>query len=168
MLRPKNALIVEGLRPYRHASGNSWRFVLRWIQSDLRKELSCELRIIDVYWFHFHTCPDKIALFFIFFYMYLERVFYALYKRDTLKVSYIPLPFMFTCMKKEFPARKLKETFTNTKLLIIGFMERVIEHLPLVKLLYDIYLTLPLKCYMYDYRNKDVPNALSCLIRICK
>ena len=105
---------------------------------------------------------------FIFSYMYLERVFYALYKRDTLKVSYIPLPFMFTCMKKEFPARKLKETFTNTKLLIIGFMERVIEHLPLVKLLYDIYLTLPLKCYMYDYRNKDVPNALSCLIRICK
>ena len=75
---------------------------------------------------------------------------------------------MFTCMEKEFPARKLKETFTNTKLLIIGFMERVIEHLPLVKLLYDIYLTLPLKCYMYDYRNKDVPNALSCLIRICR
>ena len=66
---------------------------------------------------------------FIFSYMYLERVFYALYKRDTLKVSYIPLPFMFTCMKKEFPARKLKETFNNTKLLIIGFMERVIEHL---------------------------------------
>ena len=129
MFKPKNTLIFEGLRPYRHASCNSWRFGLRWIQSDLRKELFCELRIIDVYWFHFLTCPDKIALFFLFFYMYLKRVFYALYKWDTLKVSYIPLPFMFTCMKKEFPARKLKETFTNTKLLIIGFMERVIEHL---------------------------------------
>ena len=144
MLRPKNALIVEGLRPYRHASSNSWRFGLRWIQSDLRKELSCDLRIIDIYWFLFHTCPDKIALFFICFYMYLERGFYALCKRDTLKVSYIPLPFMFTCMEKEFPARKLKETFTNTKLLIIGFMERVIEHLHIsvATLWYLSYLTL--------------------------
>ena len=144
MFKTKNALIVKRLSPYRHASSNSWRFGLRWIQSDLRKELSCELRIIDVYWFHFLTCPDKIALFFIFFYMYLERVFYALYKRDTLKMSYIPLPFMFTCMKKEFPARKLKETFTNTKLLIIGFMERVIEHLHIsvATLWYLSYLTL--------------------------
>ena len=83
-----------------------------------------------------------------------RKSFYTLYKRDTLKVSYSPLPFMFTCTEKEFPARKLKETFTNTKLLIIGFMERVIEHLPLVKLLYDIYLTLPLKCYMHDIETK--------------